>query len=173
MPKRFRNFDGCMVKDGSETRLSLTYTQIWSNCESVIGGKQNGFRFHRPAIPRHLARFFTATYRFPASAVSSSLRKNISCQRTGSIGPPAHHSLPVHTAAACILEVLGANLDCGARVFEAIGPDEEHALNDLETLLLRFRDEEGDAQEKLRLAANTLTWEFDRVHRRDFERRYV
>jgi phosphocarrier protein len=77
-------------------------------------------------------------------------------------------------SAASLLEVLTANLNCGDRiVLEAIGPDEEEALNDLETLLLRFRDEEGDAQEKLRLAANTLTWEFDRVHRRDFERRYV
>ena len=72
------------------------------------------------------------------------------------IGPPAHHSLPVHTAAPCILEVLGANLDCGARVFEAIGPDEEHALDDLEKLLLRFRYKEGDARENLRLPRTRL-----------------
>jgi phosphocarrier protein HPr len=47
-------------------------------------------------------------------------------------------------SAASILEVLGANLDCGARVVtEAVGPDGQEALNDLEALLLRFRDEEG------------------------------
>jgi hypothetical protein len=35
----------------------------------------------------------------------------------------------------------------GARVvLEAIGPDEQEALNQLEALLLRFRDEEGGAQ---------------------------
>jgi phosphotransferase system HPr-like phosphotransfer protein len=43
--------------------------------------------------------------------------------------------------------VLSADLDCGARVvLEAIGPDEQEALNQLEALLLRFRDEEGGAQ---------------------------
>jgi phosphocarrier protein HPr len=47
-------------------------------------------------------------------------------------------------SAASILEVLSANLDCGARVvIEAVGPDGQEALNDLEALLLRFRDEEG------------------------------
>jgi phosphocarrier protein HPr len=46
-------------------------------------------------------------------------------------------------SAASLLEVLTANLDCGARVvLEAIGPDEREALNKLELLLLRFRDEE-------------------------------
>ena len=46
-----------------------------------------------------------------------------------------------------ILEVLSADLDCGARVvLEAIGPDEQEAINELEELLLRFRDEEGGAQ---------------------------
>jgi phosphotransferase system HPr-like phosphotransfer protein len=41
------------------------------------------------------------------------------------------------------LEVLTANLDCGARVvLEAIGPDEQEALNKLELLMLGFRDEE-------------------------------
>ena len=50
-------------------------------------------------------------------------------------------------SAASILEVLSADLDCGARVvLEAIGPDEQEALNQLEALLLRFRDEEGGAQ---------------------------
>jgi phosphotransferase system HPr-like phosphotransfer protein len=39
------------------------------------------------------------------------------------------------------------DLDCGARVvLEAIGPDEQEALNQLEALLLRFRDEEGGVQ---------------------------
>jgi phosphocarrier protein HPr len=50
-------------------------------------------------------------------------------------------------SAASILEVLSANLDCGASVvIEAIGPDEEEALSELETLLKRFRDEEGGLQ---------------------------
>jgi phosphotransferase system HPr-like phosphotransfer protein len=43
--------------------------------------------------------------------------------------------------------VLTANLDCGVRVIlEAIGPDEQEANNELQALLLRFRDEEGGAQ---------------------------
>ena len=47
-------------------------------------------------------------------------------------------------SAASILEVLSANLDCGTRiVLEAVGPDEQKALDELEVLLLRFRDEEG------------------------------
>ena len=47
-------------------------------------------------------------------------------------------------SAASILEVLSANLDCGTRiVLEAVGPDEQRALDELEVLLLRFRDEEG------------------------------
>jgi phosphotransferase system HPr-like phosphotransfer protein len=50
-------------------------------------------------------------------------------------------------SAASLLEVLTANLDCGARVIiEAIGPDEHEAINELEALLLRFRDEEGGAR---------------------------
>ena len=50
-------------------------------------------------------------------------------------------------SAASILEVLSADLDCGARVvIEAVGPDEHEALDELEALLLRFRDEEGGAQ---------------------------
>jgi phosphocarrier protein HPr len=50
-------------------------------------------------------------------------------------------------SAASILEVLSANLDCGASVvIEAVGPDEEEALSELETLLKRFRDEEGGLQ---------------------------
>jgi phosphocarrier protein HPr len=51
-------------------------------------------------------------------------------------------------SAASILEVLSADLDCGARVvLEAVGPDEQEALNQLEALLLRFRDEEGGRRE--------------------------
>jgi phosphocarrier protein HPr len=50
-------------------------------------------------------------------------------------------------SAASILEVLSADLDCGARVIlEAVGPDEQEGLNELEALLLRFRDEEGGVQ---------------------------
>jgi phosphocarrier protein HPr len=46
-------------------------------------------------------------------------------------------------SAASLLDVLTANLNCGARVvLEAIGPDEQEALNKLELLLLSFRDEE-------------------------------
>jgi phosphocarrier protein HPr len=51
-------------------------------------------------------------------------------------------------SAASILEVLSANLDCGARiVIEAAGPDEQEALDGLEALLLGFRDEEGGPNE--------------------------
>jgi phosphotransferase system HPr-like phosphotransfer protein len=47
-------------------------------------------------------------------------------------------------SAASILDVLSANLDCGARVvIEAIGPDEGETLDELEKLFLKFRDEEG------------------------------
>jgi phosphocarrier protein HPr len=50
-------------------------------------------------------------------------------------------------SAASLLEVLTANLDCGARIIlEAVGSDEQEALNNLEALLLSFRDEEGRAQ---------------------------
>ena len=46
-------------------------------------------------------------------------------------------------SAASILEVLSADLDCGARVvLEAIGSDEREALDKLELLLLGFRDGE-------------------------------
>jgi phosphotransferase system HPr-like phosphotransfer protein len=46
-------------------------------------------------------------------------------------------------SAASLFEVLTSNLDYGARVFlEAIGPDEDEALNKLEQLLLGFCDEE-------------------------------
>jgi phosphocarrier protein HPr len=42
-------------------------------------------------------------------------------------------------SAASLLEVLSANLDCGARIIlEAVGPDEQEALNKLEALLLSF-----------------------------------
>lgn len=47
-------------------------------------------------------------------------------------------------SASSILEVLSANLDCGAKVtLEAVGPDAEEALNRLERLLREFCDEEG------------------------------
>jgi phosphocarrier protein HPr len=47
-------------------------------------------------------------------------------------------------SAASILEVLSANLDCGASVIlEAVGPDEQEAVSELEALLQRFREEEG------------------------------
>jgi phosphotransferase system HPr (HPr) family protein len=50
-------------------------------------------------------------------------------------------------AAASLLEVLTANLNCGDRVvLEAIGADAQEALNELETLLLRFCDEERAPQ---------------------------
>jgi phosphocarrier protein HPr len=46
-------------------------------------------------------------------------------------------------SAASLLDVLSANLNCGARVvLEASGPDEDEALNKLELLLLSLRDEE-------------------------------
>ena len=46
-------------------------------------------------------------------------------------------------SAASLLEVLTANLNCGVRVvLEAIGLDAQDALNELELLLLGFRDEE-------------------------------
>lgn len=48
-----------------------------------------------------------------------------------------------HFSAGSILDVLSANLDCGARfVIEAIGPDAKDALDRLERLLDEFRDEE-------------------------------
>jgi phosphocarrier protein len=50
-------------------------------------------------------------------------------------------------SADSIIEVLSANLNRGDRVIlEAIGPDEQEALSELEALLLRFRDEESEAQ---------------------------
>jgi phosphocarrier protein HPr len=49
-------------------------------------------------------------------------------------------------SAASILEVLAANLDCGAKIIiEAVGPDEEEALDQLEALLKRLPEEEDDA----------------------------
>jgi len=48
-----------------------------------------------------------------------------------------------HFSAASILEVLSANLDCGAKVtLEAIGPDATKALDRLAQLLEKFREEE-------------------------------
>ena len=44
--------------------------------------------------------------------------------------------------------MLSANLNRGDRVvLEAVGPDEQEALNELEALLLSFRNEEDGAQE--------------------------
>ena len=53
-------------------------------------------------------------------------------------------------SAASILEVLSANLDCGAAItIEAIGPDAEEALNRLERLLHHFKEqEEKDEREQ-------------------------
>jgi phosphocarrier protein HPr len=46
-------------------------------------------------------------------------------------------------SAASILDVLSANLDCGARIaLEAIGPDAEPALAKLQKLLHDFREHE-------------------------------
>jgi phosphocarrier protein HPr len=46
-------------------------------------------------------------------------------------------------SAASILEVLMANLDCGARVeIEAVGEDEQETLDRLCRLLVEFRDQE-------------------------------
>lgn len=51
-------------------------------------------------------------------------------------------------SAASILEVLSANLDCGARVeLEASGPDAEAVLDRLERLLEEFRQDEGSYRE--------------------------
>ena len=50
-------------------------------------------------------------------------------------------------SADSIIEVLSANLNRGdCVVLEAVGPDEQEALDELEALLLRFRDEEIGAQ---------------------------
>ena len=67
------------------------------------------------------------------------------CHREGAPAP----CLPSGNDCLLLLhaEVLSANLNCGDRVLiEAVGPDEQEALNELEALLLRFRDEEGGAQ---------------------------
>jgi phosphocarrier protein len=54
-----------------------------------------------------------------------------------------------HFSASSILEVLSANLDCGARmVIEAIGTDAAEALDELERLLLHFREEEENAKHR-------------------------
>lgn len=46
-------------------------------------------------------------------------------------------------SAASILEVLSANLDCGALItLEATGPDEAAALDRLAQLLVEFREQE-------------------------------
>jgi phosphocarrier protein HPr len=48
-----------------------------------------------------------------------------------------------HFSGGSILEVLSANLDCGARVIlEAIGGDAEKALDRLEELLQEFKRQE-------------------------------
>lgn len=54
-------------------------------------------------------------------------------------------------SAASILEVLSANLDCGAQiVIEAVGPDEAEALDRLERLLHHFQEQE-EKEERERL----------------------
>src|ERR1700757_3745207 len=59
-------------------------------------------------------------------------------------------------SAASILGVLTANLNCGDRVvLEAVGPDEQEALNELGALLLRFRDEEAGRLERSSKRRNT------------------
>ena len=53
----------------------------------------------------------------------------------------------VNFSVATLLKILTANLNCGDRVvLEAVGPDEQEALNELEASLARFRDEESGAQ---------------------------
>ena len=48
-----------------------------------------------------------------------------------------------HYSGGSILEVLSANLDCGARIIlEAIGDDAEQALDKLEELLQEFKRQE-------------------------------
>ncbi len=48
-----------------------------------------------------------------------------------------------HFSGGSILEVLSANLDCGARIIlEAIGADAEKALDQLEELLQEFKRQE-------------------------------
>jgi phosphocarrier protein HPr len=48
-------------------------------------------------------------------------------------------------SAASILEVLAANLDCGAKItIEAVGPDEKQALDELEALVRRLPEEEAE-----------------------------
>ena len=48
-----------------------------------------------------------------------------------------------HFSGGSILEVLSANLDCGARIIlEAIGADAEKALDRLEDLLQEFKRQE-------------------------------
>jgi len=61
----------------------------------------------RPAVAVHsfeqkTSRFDVMSHQAHPSALSSSLRKDISCHRTGSIGPPAHQISPVQTAAAWV-----------------------------------------------------------------------
>jgi len=52
-----------------------------------------------------------------------------------------------HFSGGSILEVLSANLDCGSRVvLEAIGPDEETALELLCEMLLDFKRQEEDGR---------------------------
>jgi phosphotransferase system HPr (HPr) family protein len=54
-------------------------------------------------------------------------------------------------SAASILEVLSANLDCGAKIIiEAIGPDAEEALDRLEQLLHHFKEQEEKEERERR-----------------------
>jgi phosphotransferase system HPr (HPr) family protein len=53
------------------------------------------------------------------------------------------HKGDAQFSAASIIEVMTANLDCGERVvLEAIGPDAEQALDQLEELLKEFKRQE-------------------------------
>lgn len=54
-------------------------------------------------------------------------------------------------SAASILEVLSANLDCGAKiVIEAVGADAEEALDRLVQLLYRFKEQEEQEERERR-----------------------
>ncbi len=55
------------------------------------------------------------------------------------------HKGDAQFSAGSIMEVLTANLDCGARItLEATGRDAEKALTRLEALLLEFREQEKE-----------------------------
>jgi phosphotransferase system HPr-like phosphotransfer protein len=102
------------------------------------------------------ARHFGTASNFELHAQTSrNCQQARAARATGGAVCPVRTQVQEHTickgeenfSAASLLEVLTANLNCGDRVvLEAIGPDEQEALNELEALLLRFPDEEGGAQ---------------------------